>query len=118
MWTSDFIGPKYLAGFGTVAQKPVWSMVARGSLSPFSPLFCIKSHQVEVIGRKCKPWFGKMQMRARNVFLRFYLRERKKIRWTGLGLVKKDKQLYERKLCSFFAKPQKQRCPSYFSSNT
>jgi TorA maturation chaperone TorD len=28
------------------------------------------------------------------------------------------KQLDERKLCSFFAKPQKQRCPPYFSSNT
>jgi hypothetical protein len=38
--------------------------------------------------------------------------------WTGLGLVKKEKQLDARKLCSFFAKPQKQRCPSYFSSNT
>jgi large conductance mechanosensitive channel len=35
-----------------------------------------------------------------------------------LGLVKKDKQLDERKLCSFFAKPQKQRRPPYFSSNT
>jgi hypothetical protein len=46
------------------------------------------------------------------------LSEREKIRWTGLGLVKKDKQLDESKLCSFFAKPQKQRCPSYFSSNT
>jgi hypothetical protein len=46
------------------------------------------------------------------------LRERKKIRWTGLGLAKKDKQLDERKLRSFFAKSQKQRCPSYFSSNT
>jgi hypothetical protein len=45
------------------------------------------------------------------------VRERKKKRWTGLGLVKKEKQLDERKLSSFFAKPQKQRCPSYFSSN-
>jgi hypothetical protein len=35
-----------------------------------------------------------------------------------LGLVKKEKQLDERKLCSFFAKPQRQRCPPYFSSNT
>jgi hypothetical protein len=32
--------------------------------------------------------------------------------------VKKEKQLDERKLCSFFAKSQKQRYPSYFSSNT
>jgi hypothetical protein len=46
------------------------------------------------------------------------LRERKKIRWTDLGLVKKEKQLDERKLCSFFAKPQKQIRPFYFSSNT
>jgi hypothetical protein len=45
-------------------------------------------------------------------------RERKKIRWTDLGLVKKEKQLDERKLCSFFAKPQKQIRPFYFSSNT
>jgi hypothetical protein len=45
-------------------------------------------------------------------------RERKKIRGTDLGLVKKEKQLDERKLCSFFAKPQKQICPLYFSSNT
>jgi hypothetical protein len=44
--------------------------------------------------------------------------ERKKIRWTDLGLVKKDKQVTERRLCSFFAKPQKQICPSDFSSNT
>jgi hypothetical protein len=35
-----------------------------------------------------------------------------------LDLVKKDKQLTERKMCSFFAKPQKQICPPYFSSNT
>jgi hypothetical protein len=46
------------------------------------------------------------------------LRERKKIRWTDLGLVKKDKQLTVRKMCSFFAKPQKQIGPPYFSSNT
>jgi hypothetical protein len=46
------------------------------------------------------------------------LGERKKIRWTDLGLVKKDKQLDERKSCSFFAKPQKQIRPFYFSSNT
>ncbi len=45
-------------------------------------------------------------------------RERKKMRWTDLGLAKKEKQLDERKLCSFFAKPQKQICPPYFSSNT
>jgi hypothetical protein len=32
--------------------------------------------------------------------------------------VKKEKQLTGRKLCSFFAKPQKQICPPYFSSNT
>jgi hypothetical protein len=32
--------------------------------------------------------------------------------------VKKDKQLDERKLCSFFAKPQKQSCLPYFSSTT
>jgi hypothetical protein len=44
-------------------------------------------------------------------------RERKKIKWTDLGLVKKEKQLDERKLSSFFAKPQKQICPLYFSSN-
>jgi hypothetical protein len=44
--------------------------------------------------------------------------ERLKIKLSNLGLAKKDKQLDERKLCSFFAKPQKQRCPSYFSSNT
>jgi hypothetical protein len=42
----------------------------------------------------------------------------KKIRWTDLGLVKKDKELDEMKLCSFFAKPQKQMHPFYFSSNT
>jgi hypothetical protein len=35
-----------------------------------------------------------------------------------LGLVKKDKQLYERKLCSFFNKPQKQIGRVYFSSTT
>jgi hypothetical protein len=35
------------------------------------------------------------------------LRERKKIRWTDLGLMKKEKQLTGRKSCSFFAKPQK-----------
>jgi hypothetical protein len=34
-----------------------------------------------------------------------------------LGLVKKEKQLDERKLCSFFAKPQKQSCLPYFSSD-
>jgi hypothetical protein len=61
--------------------------------------------------------------------------ERLKIKLSNLGLVKKEnylfKQLYARKLCSFFAKPQKQigevyfssstklrTCPSYFSSNT
>jgi hypothetical protein len=48
----------------------------------------------------------------------FVLRERKKIRWTDLGLVKKEKQLTGRKLCSFFANPQKQIRPFYFSSNT
>jgi hypothetical protein len=37
-----------------------------------------------------------------------YVCERKKIKRTNLGLAEKDKQLYERKLCSFFAKPQKQ----------
>jgi hypothetical protein len=47
-----------------------------------------------------------------------FLWERKKIRWADLGLVKKEKQLDERKLCSFFAKPQKQICPLYFSSKT
>jgi hypothetical protein len=35
-----------------------------------------------------------------------------------LGLAKKDKQLYERKLCSFFAKSQKQIGRVYFSSIT
>jgi hypothetical protein len=40
-----------------------------------------------------------------------FLWERKKIRWADLGLVKKEKQLDERKLCSFFAKPQKQIRP-------
>jgi hypothetical protein len=48
--------------------------------------------------------------------------ERKQIRWTDLGLVKKGhyqfKQLTGRKLCSFFAKSQKQVLPFYFSSNT
>jgi NADPH:quinone reductase-like Zn-dependent oxidoreductase len=46
------------------------------------------------------------------------IRERKKRKWTDLGLVKKEKQLYKRSLCSFFTKPQKQICPLYFSSNT
>jgi hypothetical protein len=44
------------------------------------------------------------------------------MRWTDWDLVKKEnylfKQLTVRKLCSFFAKPQKQICPPYFSSNT
>jgi hypothetical protein len=35
-----------------------------------------------------------------------------------LGLAKKDKQLDERKLCSFFAKPPKQIGVVYFSSIT
>jgi hypothetical protein len=35
-----------------------------------------------------------------------------------LGLAKKDKQLDERKLCSFFAKSQKQIGVVYFSSIT
>jgi hypothetical protein len=44
--------------------------------------------------------------------------ERIKIKLTNLGLAKKDKQLDERKLCSFFAKPQKQIGRVYFSSIT
>jgi hypothetical protein len=44
--------------------------------------------------------------------------ERLKIKLSNLGLVKKDKQLYERKLSSFFAKPQKQIGRVYFSSTT
>jgi hypothetical protein len=46
------------------------------------------------------------------------LSERKKIKCTNLGLAKKDKQLDESKLCSFFAKPQKQIGMVYFSSIT
>jgi hypothetical protein len=46
------------------------------------------------------------------------VRERKKRRWTDWGLVKKEKQLDERKLSSFFAKPQKQISPFFLSSNT
>jgi hypothetical protein len=52
------------------------------------------------------------------ILLAKVVQERKKIRWTDLGLVKKEKQLTGRKLCSFFAKPHKQICPPYFSSNT
>jgi hypothetical protein len=44
--------------------------------------------------------------------------ERLKIKLSNLGLVKKDKQLDARKLCSFFAKPQKQIGEVYFSSIT
>jgi hypothetical protein len=44
--------------------------------------------------------------------------ERIKIKRSNLGLVKKDKQLDARKLCSFFAKPQKQIGVVYFSSIT
>jgi hypothetical protein len=40
--------------------------------------------------------------------LAFAVSERIKIKLSNLGLVKKDKQLDEGKLCSFFAKPQKQ----------
>jgi hypothetical protein len=47
-----------------------------------------------------------------------YISERIKIKLSNLGLVKKDKQLYERKLCSFFAKPPKQIGRVYFSSTT
>jgi hypothetical protein len=60
-------------------------------------------------------FLGKASTKSTSLAL---LRERKKIRWTDLGLVKKEKQLDERKLCSFFAKPQKQIRPVYFSSNT
>jgi hypothetical protein len=44
--------------------------------------------------------------------------ERLKIKRSNLGLAKKEKQLDERKLCSFFAKPQKQIGVVYFSSIT
>jgi hypothetical protein len=48
----------------------------------------------------------------------YLISERKKIKRSSLGLAKKDKQLDERKLCSFFAKPQKQTGLLYFSSIT
>jgi hypothetical protein len=46
------------------------------------------------------------------------LSERIKIKLSNLGLVKKDKQLDERDLCSFFAKPSKQIGRVDFSSIT
>jgi hypothetical protein len=39
--------------------------------------------------------------RSDKFFYRSFVSERKKIRWTGLGLVKKDKQLDER-ICVLF----------------
>jgi hypothetical protein len=56
--------------------------------------------------------------RNAQVLEKIVLSERLKIKLSNLGLVKKDKQLYERKLCSFFAKPQKQIGGVYFSSIT
>jgi hypothetical protein len=47
-----------------------------------------------------------------------WISERIKIKRSNLGLAKKDKQLDERKLCSFFAKPPKQIGVVYFSSST
>jgi arsenate reductase (glutaredoxin) len=47
-----------------------------------------------------------------------YISERIKIKRSNLGLAKKDKQLDARKLCSFFAKSQKQIGVVYFSSTT